>query len=287
MATQWQHLTEPQLEPGHGQFIRVEKFAVKVPRGKSCPSNIHQVANEAMRTPGFCDHIRLPVPPRIIYGVNPLDAVKVAESWSKRQTATVFHKPTQTVICRKFRHDKACAVVGVISVPPEWASGEMWTNFCQTSVAWLSDKYGSERLLSVVEHLDEHCLHLHFWIVPRVDETFSTIHQGVKAIEDVGLNATRGVREAAYKKAMSSLQDEFHDRVGKFFGLERLSVGRNRYTRAQWHQKCFFDKQREIEVQKRIEDAVARALEERDLLGNIFVDSDMGSQFNCAVLYPR
>nr|WP_319563623.1 plasmid recombination protein [uncultured Rhodoferax sp.] len=249
----------------HGQFMRVEKFAVKVARGKSCPSNIHQVANEAMRTPGFCDHIRLPVPPRIIYGVNPLDAVNVAESWSKRQTATVFHKPTQTVISRKFRHDKACAVVGVISVPPEWTSGEMWTNFCQTSVAWLIDKYGPDRLLSVVEHVDEHCLHLHFWVVPRVGETFSTVHQGVKAVEDVGLSATRGVREAAYKKAMSLLQDEFHERVGKFFGLERLSVGRNRYTRAQWHQKCFFNEQREIEVQKRIDDAVAKALCERDL----------------------
>lgn len=262
----------------HGQFIRVEKFAVKAPRGKSCPSNIHQVANEAVRAPGHCDHIKLPMPPNIVFGVSPLVAAKVAEAWSRRQTATFFHKPSHAVISRKFRRDKPCAVVGVISVPPEWTSGEMWTNFCQASMAWLGSKYGLERLLSVVEHTDEHCLHLHFWAVPRVDETFSTIHQGVKAVEDVGSNATRGVREAAYKKAMSSLQDEFHERVGKFFGLERLSVGRHRYTRAQWHQKCFFDEQREIEVQRRIDDAVAKALEEQYLLGNIFIDSDIESQ---------
>lgn len=265
MATQCQQLADPQLATGHGQFVRIEKYAVKTPRGKSCPSNIHQVANEAMRTPGFCDHISLPMLPRIIFGLSPMDAAKVAEAWSKRQTATVFHKPSHSVISRKFRRDKPCAVAGVISVPPEWTSGQMWTNFCQASITWLSDKYGSERLLSVVEHVDEHCLHLHFWVVPRVGEPFRNVHQGVKALEDLGANATRGVREAAYRKAMSLLQDEFHERVAKFFGLERLSVGRDRYTRAQWHQKCFFDEQREFEVQKRIDDAVARALCERDL----------------------
>lgn len=215
----------------HGQFIRVEKYAVKAPPGKSRTSNIYQIAKEAMRTPGYCDHIRLPRSPRIVFGVSPVKAANVAESWSRQQIAQVFHKPSQRLLSRKFRVDKPCAVVGVISVPPEWMPGERWTRFCDASVAWLVEKHQQDRLLSVVEHVDERCLHLHFWVVPRLGERFSAVHQGVKAVEEVGLNAIRAVRDAAYKSAMAQLQDEFHEQVGKFFGMERETVGRSRYTR--------------------------------------------------------
>lgn len=51
--------------------------------------------------------------------------------------------------------------------------------------------------------------------------------------------------------------------------------------------KMFFDKQRGIEVQKSIDDAVAKVLEECDLLDKNFGDSDMESQSGCAALYPR
>lgn len=266
--------TEISTQQPHGQFIRVEKYAIKAPPGKSSPSNIYQIAKEAMRIPGYCDHIDLPRTPRIVFGVNPVKAANVAASWSRQQTAQVFHKPSQCLLSRKFRVDKPCAAVGVISVPPEWVLGERWTRFCDVSVAWLVKKHHQDRLLSVVEHVDERCLHLHFWVVPRIDERFSAVHQGVKAVEDVGLNAIRAVRDAAYKSAMAQLQDEFHELVGKFFGMERETVGRSRYTRKQWHQKCFFDEKREIEIQMRIDDAILVALVERDKLRDDSTETD-------------
>jgi len=244
----------------HGQFLRIEKFAVKTPRGKRSPSNIYQVAYEAMRKPGFCDHIKYPTLPKVIFGIQPVDAALRAEAWALKQTARVFHKPTNCILVRKVRADSSCAAVGVLSVPPEWVADEQWVRFRESSVDWLMRKFHQDRLLSVVEHTDEHCLHLHFWVVPKMGERFSSVHQGVKALEDVGIKASRAVREAAYRKAMATLQDEFHEEVGQFFGLERLTLGRRRLTREQWHQKCFYEKEREIATQKRIDAAVARAV---------------------------
>ncbi len=272
MSTQYQHSAIEKQAGVHGQFLRVEKYAVKTPRGKSSSNNITQIASEAMRVPGFCDHIERPRKPKIIFGVNPLEAANVAAFWSRQQTAQVFHKPSQCLLPRKFRSDKPCAVVGVVSVPPEWTEGENWSRFCDAVVTWLISKYQQDRLLSVVEHLEERCLHLHFWVVPRLGERFNSVHEGVKAVESLGYKASRGVKDAAYKSAMAQLQDEFHERVGKYFGMERQTIGRERYTRAQWQQKYFLDKKREAEFQRRIDEAVARALNELKLSSDDFAD---------------
>lgn len=254
----------PQQSPGaampHGQFLRVEKFAIQAPRGKAGGNNIQKVAHEAQRSPGYCAHVEHPESPRLLFGVGPLDAATKAEAWAQRQIASVFHKPSQTVISRKYRADQPAALVGVISVPPEWVPGLKWTQFCAQSLVWLKEHYGEDRLCSVIEHRDERCLHMHFWVVPRKSDKFSSIHPGEKAIDDVGRKAARQIREAAYKKAMARLQDEFHKSVASFFGLERETVGVERLTRKDWIHKKFLDEERERDIQRRIDQAVSQAI---------------------------
>lgn len=255
----------PKPNVARGQFLRVEKYAVQAPRGKQGGNTIRTVAQEAVRTEGFCPHVAKPVAPTRLYGVGPLEAADLAESWARHQTAQVLHKPSQTLMSRKFRADKACALVGVISVPPEWTPGPRWTQFCEKSLDWLKEKFAGDRLKSVLEHRDERCLHLHFWVVPLADEAFSSIHPGEKALDGVGRKAARVIRDVAYKKAMAGLLDEFHQAVGQDFGLERETVGGKRRTRSDWLRNRYLDEHRELDILRRIDAAVAAAIHQLKL----------------------
>lgn len=245
--------------PVHGQFLRIEKYAVRAPHGKG-GSNIFNIAAEAARIQGFCDHVKSPQVPAVVYGVEPLMAAEMAHKWTQKQTASVFHQPSQTIKQRKFRDDKPCALVGVISVPPEWRPAPMWLEFYEACSEWLKKKF-EDRLRSIVEHRDERCLHLHFWVVPRDDELFSSVHPGVKAIEDVGRNAPKPIRDSAYKAAMKKLLDDFYCDVGKVFGLERTTVRVKRVSRSDWKRRKFFEEQKELKIQLRIAEAVEIAIQ--------------------------
>ena len=255
----------PYPNVARGQFLRVEKFAVVSPRGKSGGNNIAKVAHGAVRTAGYCPHIEQPEPPILLYGVSPLDAAARAQEWARQQTDHYHHISCSTPLTRKFRADKPCTVVGVISAPPEWLPDERWAQFCSASLAWLKRKYGEDRLCSLLEHRDERWLHMHFWVVPHLGETFSAIHQGEKALDKVGRKAARVIRDAAYKKAMSQLLDEFSLAVGSNFGLARETVNGTRRSREDWQRKQYLDSHRELEVQRRIAQAVDAAIHQTRL----------------------
>lgn len=267
------HPSNPSFTPERGQFLRVEKYAVQAPHCKSGGNNLHKVASEAARIDGFCPHVEHPVQPRTVWGVGPLEAAALAQEWSSRQTGTVFHKPSQTTRSRKYRDDKPSALVGVISVPPGWTPDERWERFVKQSVDWLIEYYGADRLKSVLEHLDEGCQHLHFWVVARDNEDFSAIHPGERAVDAIGRKSPRVLRDVAYKKAMSQLLDEFHTGVGSRFGLQRETVAGKRFTRAQWQRRQFWRQQREDEMLRRISDAVTAALLNQNAEQSTKVDS--------------
>lgn len=163
------------------------------------------------------------------------------------------------------RDNGALRVVGVISVPPEWTPGPRWAQFCEKSLDWLKEKYAGDRLKSVLEHRDERCLHLHFWVVPLADEAFSSIHPGEAALDQVGRRAARVIRDAAFKKAMAGLLDEFHQAVGQHFGLERETVGGKRRARSDWLRVRCLEEQRKLDIQRRIDAAVAAAIHQLQL----------------------
>ena len=277
------NISKPSVSPPRGQFFRIEKYAVQAPRAKTGGNNLIKVASEAARIDGFCSHVEHAQPPKLVWGVNPLEAATLAKDWSRRKTAMVFHKPSQTTLTRKYRDDKPSALVGVISVPPEWNADARWDRFVKRSVDWLVQTHGADRLKSVVEHHDEQSLHLHFWVVARDNETFSDIHPGEKAIDTVGRKSPRMLRDMAYKQAMSNLLDEFHCSVASGFGLERETVSGKRLTREEWLRKKYLNQQHEVEIQRRISEAVTAALCNQQRKPSA-VASELASQTACSPL---
>lgn len=232
-----------------GQFLHVEKYAVKAPRGKAGGNDITKVANEAERVPGFCPHVESPRQPVRLAGVSMHEAAGFSRSWAEAKFTPYSTKAGEPKK-RRYRVDEPSALVGVISVPPEMPIWR-WFAFRRKTLVWLSQKYG-DRLKSVVEHTDEPQRHLHYWVVPRPGEEFSAVHPGVLALRRLAPGAKRAVRDLAYKIAMSELQDEFHIAVGGQFGLERKTVGGERWSRGDVLAHRF--------AKAREEDAFARGL---------------------------
>jgi hypothetical protein len=246
--------------PARGQFLRVDKFAIAAPKGKEGGNNLDKVANEALRVEGFCPHVEDPKPPVLRFGVDPIEAARLAKDWASKQSTSYLHKPSQTQMYRKRRDDRPAALVGVASVPPEWVVGRQWDDFTSACILWLKVTFGEDRLTSVLEHQDERCLHLHFWVIPRPGESFSSIHDGERAIDAVGRSASKVLRDVAYKKAMAKLLDDFQDKVAGRFGLVRETVRGHRKTRKQWLHDQWLEEQRENAILERIEAAEAKAI---------------------------
>lgn len=209
-----------------GQFIHVEHYAREKSTEASTRRSITGIADEAERAPEACPHIPRPAPPTLHSGASPRRAEALSTLWAQAQRVPYLHKATGRMRVRKLRKDQPCALVGVVSVPPEFPDSR-WPEYIQKTITWLRSKYGT-RLTSVIEHTDEPNRHLHFWVVPKLGEKFSAVHQGLKAKEDAPANSTRSYRRKAFSIAMSKYQDEFFEAVSGEFGLLRLSVGGKR-----------------------------------------------------------
>ena len=218
------------------QFIHIEGYARKGSRqlrkgkGKDKGKAIEvrkwsaaEIAAEAERKPGSCPHVDKPRQPGLLYGCSPSEAVRRAEEWGAQA------KDAQG---RKLRSDGLCMLAGVVTLPN--TQKDDWLRFREAVVHELRQQYG-ERLLSVVEHLDEEHPHLHFYAVPLDGERFEVLHPGrMAAMKKAQEGAVKGDQNRAFKSAMSKYQDDFSNAVAARFGLARLGPGRRRLTRAQW-----------------------------------------------------
>lgn len=227
-------------------FIRLEKYALQAHPRKQGGNNIYKVAFEAARRAGYCAHVASPMQPRVIHGISPELVPEHAAHWANGCKTVARHKDGKVVV-KRYRLDKAVCAAGVISAPPCWKEDDRWTLFAAACLEWLVTQFGRERLLSVVEHRDESSLHLHFFLVPMSGEPFATVHPGVKAIETVGHNASRVVRDTAYKSAMKGFLDDFQNEVGARFSLLRSTIQRKRISREAWMRKKELERARAIE----------------------------------------
>lgn len=176
------------------------------------------LAGEAMRLPGHCDHVAEPLPPRVLFGVDPIQAAAEAEAWGDQAKESSG---------RALRRNAPVMAAGVVSFPRERL--DEWPAFRDATVDALREKYG-DRLRSVVEHLDEAHPHLHFYAVPRPGEAFGEVHEGYKASREARKEPGNKIREA-FTSAMKGWQDWLHGAVGQRFGLERIGPARERRER--------------------------------------------------------
>lgn len=186
--------------------------------------NVSWVIAEAMREQDSCYHIENPQSPIILLG--DLDTVEQKSiAWAEQATDAQG---------RKLRKDAHCLLAGVISLPR--SEEKNWEKFKEASIKWLKEKYGNN-LQCVIEHQDETHPHIHFYVIPKVGQSFDDIHEGKQAqkkLKKQNPQATKQEQNIAFSEAMRATQDNFSQRVGQPFGLTRLGPGRRRLTRAQW-----------------------------------------------------
>ena len=219
------------------QFIRVETYA-KVSTKKGKPT-MQSVVNEAMRVDGYCPHVYRPQLPKVLYGIDPRKVPSIALERSSK---------ARDRLGRRIRKDAPLMLSGVISVESE--SNVNFKDFLKYSLRFLRRKYGNN-LMSVVPHLDEAHPHLHYFVVPSLDDgvfNISEVHDGIRARNECCGGYSKKAR--AYKSAMREFQDSFYDAVGSKLGLSRLGPRVQRLTRKEWKSQ---QKQAQVFLQQRRE----------------------------------
>jgi len=225
------------------QFIHMEAFSRK---GDGKGRSTSFVMAEARRDPVASVHVANPSPPIVVYGstINEVETMHHAAA-AVATTAVQGGKPRKLRQDHKTLHTVIAShpftMEEVRADPAKLREAEEWE---RRTIAWLRSQYGAD-LKSVVRHEDESHFHVHAYIVPTDDPEMRALrhHPGVVAKralmaagpaegDDIKVLSKRA--DAAYKSAMRSWQDSYHDAVGVPCGLARLGPQRRRLTRGQW-----------------------------------------------------
>jgi len=230
-------------------YSRIESSA-KSKKGKS----IYTVAGEADREQGFCDHVKEPKKPILLYGVPFSEVVTMAEKYAEN---------TKDSQGRAVKINGLCMIAGVVSASHD-KSEKVWKEYKKIVLGYLQRRYG-DNLKSVIEHTDEYFepdqekgiksgilhRHIHFACVPPIGINFAEIHPGLKAKREAdkayGISKPpesmdndswtkfkkegRKAGDLAYKKAMKMEQDDFHINVSVKVGDGRYGPRKKRLNR--------------------------------------------------------
>ena len=220
------------------QFLHLGSYG-RFPRsGEPSWSCVGGVTAEGARSPGASNHVRYPAEPKIIFGVSPIEAGRLATERADR--ARDGGKKF-----RKLRKDGICLLAGVVSYPWDHQSlrddpvdSDALSLWQQMTLGWLKEQLG-DHLKSVVEHRDERYPHLHFYAVPELQDDgrldVNEIHPGRRAKAAAGAaGAGHNDKERAYRQGMRQWQDAFHRDVSAFFRHERCGPRRQRVSRLRW-----------------------------------------------------
>ena len=177
------------------QFIHENAYSMQLTAGSKKENNntVTTILAEATRVSGYCDHVKNPLPPVPIYGNINLVSEKCQE-WLDE---------TKDPSGKKVRKDSCVLLAGVVSCAPE--DNYKWEDIRDSSLKYLLEKFGEDRVVAVIEHIDEPFQegeykgviqkHLHYYIVPKPGEQFENIHEGKKAVAQVKKNWVAKIKE--------------------------------------------------------------------------------------------
>ncbi|MCC4787700.1 plasmid recombination protein [Vibrio splendidus] len=213
------------------QFLHFETYARKSSKTKK---SLTTVIQEFSRVEGNFPHVPNPQKPIVRYGVDPITANKIIEERASKAKDSVG---------RKLRTDAQVALCPVTSFPRKLMeeNEEFYQAWVEENIKYYKNKYGEDRYLSCVEHLDENHPHLHHIITnfpseKNGDFNISNICEPIRVREAIkGKGKGKGKEKAlAYKSACRDLQDEYWKEVSCKFGLLRVGAGKKRLTQAQY-----------------------------------------------------
>jgi hypothetical protein len=212
------------------QFIHIETYCDK-PRKNSLRPSAEAVARECQRLEHSFPHINTPLPPELIYGIEPLDALNEVRGHLKN---------CKDSIGRKIRSDAQIIAFGVASIkiestPENWESEEV-KKWVKDTISFLEKRFGSS-FVSATAHKDETWCHIHFGTKPKVGGNglldFTTFHPGLAAQKSVTIKSKKA-KDFAYKEAMKIFQDDYFSAVSIQNGLLRHGPRRRRLSRKEW-----------------------------------------------------
>lgn len=217
------------------QFAHVETYSIKGSKKKPGGGSI---SAEAGRDPEHSPHVAEPKPPVLLAGVEPQEAwSKIVEMHGEARDTVNLKNGKQAQ--RKLRTDAQVLLAAVASHPEPSETCDTdspeFRDWIDRSIAFFTQEHGEP--LSVVLHLDESHPHLHFLTAPDLvaGQRMPDIHAGEKAKEDVGgKHARKTEKREAFKAAMRTYQDRYHDMAGAFHAQARLGPQRQRLDRSGW-----------------------------------------------------
>lgn len=195
------------------QFIHENAYSMQLTAGskKENSNTVSTILAEATRQVGFCDHVENPLPPVPIYG-NINNVSQKCQAWLDE---------TKDPSGKKVRKDSCVLLAGVVSCAPE--DNYKWEDIRAETLKFLLNKFGEDRVVAVVEHIDEPFQtgeyqgviqkHLHYYIVPKPGEQFENIHEGKKAVAQVKKNWTAKIKE--YAQDPESIPGGIIEKLGK------------------------------------------------------------------------
>lgn len=229
------------------QFFHLQSYSRKP---NKAGQNVEQVLAEAARIPEFSGHVENPKPPNIIFGMPPAEVERRHEEMVAQGhvDVTLADGSTARRGIRKDRHTLMTAVASYPLLSEQVAEGseshEAYQEWVALNVRLLQAMFG-DRLVSVIEHVDEEHPHIHAFILPLGDQSCSARHlnpawqakeESEALAKDSGHSPKAAVKlgNAAYKAKAREIQDEYYQHVGLPAGLTRTGPKRERLSRAQW-----------------------------------------------------
>lgn len=196
------------------------------------------VFNEAMRVPGYCNHVQHPQPPTIVYGDSPFDILKDLQAKAEGKATTHYqtNKAGERVeVTRRMRPEQNVLLSGVISIPRDWdeENPDMAKACLVDAVKELKRRYGSN-LRGALIHNDESNRHIHFYVYDDSLklEKVCTATAAEVAIDRGKKKETGPERYKARSKALVTFQDEWFNNVFAAYGFARLGPKRRRESRS-------------------------------------------------------
>lgn len=207
------------------QFFHLDTYSLNPTKNTKSFSS---VARELMRHVDAVPHVKNPLPPQILFGVDAYQAEKEIRRRAER---------ARDKIGRKIRRDALLVLAGVMSYERTEAlqDKQKFKQWIHSNIDYLRTKY-KKNLLSVILHLDEEHPHVHYIVAPDDTDVNGMCNIMYQFEPIYARQTTQGGRKAkfdAYKKAARSLQDEYYQEVSIKFGMLRIGSGRQRLTRSE------------------------------------------------------
>lgn len=229
------------------QFFHLQSYSRKQ---NKAGQNVEQVLAEAARAPEFSGHVENPKSPNMIFGMTPAEVARRHEEMVGQGHVDVT-LADGSIAHRGIRKDRHTLMTAVASYPllstqvtEGSESHDAYQEWIALNVRLLQTMFG-DRLVSIIEHVDEEHPHIHAFILPLGDQSCSARHlnpawqakeESEALAKDSGHSPKEAVRlgNAAYKTKAREIQDEYYQHVGLPAGLTRTGPKRERLSRAQW-----------------------------------------------------